>query len=207
MNHLAHALLGGETADLLLGSVLGDFVHGPVPTQLRREVQIGIRLHRAIDVYTDAHPILQAARAAFVPPYRRYAGIILDVWFDHLLARDFTRWHAGVLDEFSANFLLVLAAHREELPPPLRGYLAYLQREGLPAAYREREVVARALAGIGTRLSRPNPLASALMAIEPVEQLLQSRFEEFFPQLQEFAKVRLFQLRDIPEPIRGNRET
>ncbi len=95
MNHLAHALLAGDDEWLLLCGMLGDFVHGqPVPQLFPSRVIAGIRLHGAIDVYTDAHPEVLAAKAQLPPPYRRYAGILLDMWFDHCLARDFGRWCA-----------------------------------------------------------------------------------------------------------------
>jgi Uncharacterized protein conserved in bacteria len=93
MNHLAHVLLAGDEEALQLGGMLGDFVHGrPDPQRWPERVIAGIRLHRAIDVYTDAHAEVLAAKARLPPPYRRYAGIALDMWFDHCLARDFTRW-------------------------------------------------------------------------------------------------------------------
>ncbi|MEO8673687.1 MAG: ACP phosphodiesterase [Tahibacter sp.] len=197
MNHLAHALLGGESPDLLLGSILGDFVHGPVPEDLRMGVRVGIRLHRAIDVYTDTHAITQAARAQFPAPYRRYAGIILDVWFDHLLARDFARWSAVPLASYSTQLIEILEAHAGELPTALAGYVRYMRRHGLPAAYAHKDAIAAALAGIGMRLSRANPLDSALNAIAPLEASLQRSFDEFFPELQEFAKIRLSQLLQV----------
>ncbi|WP_257385285.1 ACP phosphodiesterase [Tahibacter caeni] len=188
MNHLAHAVLAGDEPDLILGSLLGDFVHGPVPAGLRRGVELGIRLHRAVDVYTDSHAVVAGLRGVFVAPFRRYAGILLDVWFDHLLARDFARWCATPLDRFSDDVLALLLRHADELPPTMRGFVASMRRNGLPAAYADAEAVGRALAGIGTRLSRANPLHEALPVLQAADATLQQGFEEFFPQLREFAR-------------------
>ena len=189
MNHLAHALLAGDDEWLQLGGMLGDFVHGqPDPQLLPPRVIAGIRLHRAIDVYTDAHPEVLAAKAQLPPPYRRYAGILLDMWFDHCLARDFPRWCAQPLGDYSAALRRLLHRHDVLLPPALRRFRGYMDAHGLPAGYADRTVLGQALAGIGQRLSRDNPLDSALPVLMEREAVLQERFEVFFPQLQGFAR-------------------
>lgn len=187
MNHLAHAVLAEPDEDLILGGVLGDFVHGPVPAGLRPGVARGIRLHRAIDVYTDGHPAIADLRRLFDPPFRRYAGILLDIWFDHLLARDFARWCDTPLATYSDALLALLRRHATELPDDMRGFVAYMQRNGLPAAYADAGMIGRALAGVGTRLSRANPLHQALPLLRERDAALQAGFEAFFPQLQTYV--------------------
>jgi acyl carrier protein phosphodiesterase len=189
MNHLAHALLSGEDERWQLGGMLGDFLHGrPETMALPRPVVDGLRLHRAVDVYTDAHPEVRAAKALLPPPYRRYAGIMLDMWFDHCLARDFSRWDARPLHDYSAALRALL--HRQDalLPPALRRFRGYMDAHDLPAGYAGRATLGDALAGIGQRLSRANPLDSALPVLVQRDALLQPHFEAFFPQLQEFAR-------------------
>ena len=189
MNHLAHALLAGDDEELRLGGMLGDFVRGqPDPATWPARVIDGIRLHRAIDVYTDAHPDVLAAKASLPPPYRRYAGILLDMWFDHCLARDFSRWSAQPLAEYSAALRALLWRRDALLTPPLRRFRAYMEASQLPAGYADPVVLGRALAGIGQRLSRANPLDSALPVLLAREDELQQRFDAFFPQLREFAR-------------------
>lgn len=187
MNHLAHALLAGDDDALRLGGMLGDFVRGAPEAEWPADVAAGIRLHRAIDAYTDSHPQVLAAKARLAPPYRRYAGILLDVWFDHLLARDFDRWSAQSLDDFSGDLRRLLRAHEAALPPGLARFLRYMQAHGLPAGYARPDVVAQALAGIGQRLRRDNPLAEALPVLQAQERVLGEHFEVFFPELREFA--------------------
>ncbi|MFC5436669.1 ACP phosphodiesterase [Rhodanobacter umsongensis] len=189
MNHLAHALLAGDDEQLQLGGMLGDFLHGRAETiLLPRPVIDGIRLHRAIDVYTDGHPEVLAAKALLPPPYRRYAGILLDMWFDHCLAREFSRWAAGPLDDYSAALRALL--HRQDalLPPALRRFRGYMDAHDLPAGYADRTTLGKALTGIGQRLSRANPLDVALPVLAQRDALLQPHFEAFFPRLKEFAQ-------------------
>ncbi|MEO8459337.1 MAG: ACP phosphodiesterase [Dokdonella sp.] len=200
MNHLAHALLAGSQPDVVLGSMLGDFVRGPIDPALSPQIRIGLRLHRAIDVYTDSHPTVARARARFTPPFRRYAGIILDVWFDHLLAGEFSHWSHLPLDVFSDDLVVLLERRSEELPPELNRLTRYLRARNLPLRYRERSVVGEVLSGIGQRLKRANPLTQAFDAIAPIESTLATAFESFFPALVAHSEHTLSALREL-EPI------
>ena len=188
MNHLAHALLAGDDDALRLGGMLGDFVRGAPEAAWPADVATGIRLHRAIDAFTDSHPQVLAAKARLAPPYRRYAGILLDMWFDHLLARDFGRWSGQPLNGFSEDLQRLLREHEARLPPGLARFLRYMQVNGLPAGYARPDVVAQALTGIGQRLRRDNPLAEALPVLQAQERALGEHFEVFFPELREFAQ-------------------
>jgi acyl carrier protein phosphodiesterase len=189
VNHLAHVLLAGGDDELRLGGVLGDFVRGTPDPALPVGVREGIALHRAIDGYTDRHAEVLAARALFPPPYRRYAGIALDMWFDHCLARDFARWSPVPLAVFSGELRALLIRQQAWLPEAAHRFVRYMQVNDLPAAYAEPEVLGRALAGIGQRLRRDNPLGRMLPLLRELDEPLQARFDAFFPQLQRFARV------------------
>jgi acyl carrier protein phosphodiesterase len=198
VNHLAHAWLAGTDEGLRLGGVLGDFVRGTPAATLPPAVREGIALHRAIDGYTDRHPQVLAARALFEPPYRRYAGIALDMWFDHCLARDFARWSALPLEPFSRELRALLQRHDALLPPAARRFAQYMQAHDLPAGYADARELDQALAGIGQRLQRDNPLAQMLPVLQALEAPLQARFEQFLPQLQAFTRDWLAARRPSP---------
>lgn len=187
MNYLAHTLLAGGDADLEVGGILGDFVRGQPDPALPWGLRAGIRLHRAVDSYTDAHADVLAARRLFDPPWRRYAGILLDVWFDHCLARDFEHWSAMPLEAFSARLRRRLEARVAMLPPGMRRFLAYMQARDLPTAYADATVIEDVLKGIGSRLSRPNPIGQALPELVTRDAELTHRFHAFFPDLTAFA--------------------
>lgn len=187
MNHLAHALLAGADDGLRLGGVLGDFVRGTPDPALPADVRAGIALHRAIDGYTDRHAEVLAARALFQPPYRRYAGIALDMWFDHCLARDFRRWSSQPLEAFSADLRELLRRHDAVLPATAQRFVRYMQANDLPAGYADPVLLERALSGIGQRLRRDNPLDRMLPVLQALDAPLQGHFEAFFPQVQRFA--------------------
>lgn len=189
MNHLAHTLLSGSDDGLRLGGLMGDFVRGRIDPELPIGVQRGIALHRAIDTFTDSHATIRAARALFEPPYRRYAGILIDIWFDHLLARDFGRWSEIPLQRFSDDVVLLLIKHDDLLPDSLRRFRSYLRSSRLPAAYADRPMISEVLLGVGSRLKRANPLAQGLIEISRLEIQLDQTFADFFAELVEFASA------------------
>lgn len=162
-------------------------MRGAPDPALPPDVIAGIRLHRAIDSYTDQHPAVVAARNLLPPPYRRYAGIALDMWFDHALARDFGRWSAQPLPEFSAGVRALLHEHDARLPPAMQRFAGYMVAHDLPAGYAQADILGLALRGIGQRLSRANPLDSVLPVLVALDEPLHAQFEVFFPQVREFA--------------------
>lgn len=189
VNHLAHALLSGPDDDVVFGGLIADFLRGRVDPSLPRGVRLGIALHRAVDVYTDSHAEVAAARARFEPPYRRYAGILLDIWFDHLLARDWARYGIGTLHEFSGRVRELLVRRDAQLPEAMRRFVRYLLDNDLPERYREPPMIAQVLRGMSARLSRANPLAEALPVLQHDAAALERHFEAFFPQLLDHARA------------------
>ena len=183
VNHLAHVLLAGADADVVLGSLLGDFWRGAPDPRWPDALRDGVMLHRRIDVYTDNHPDVADARALFAPPWRRYAGILLDIYFDHVLARDWTRLGSGSLEDFSAAVGALLRAHEGWLPADLNRFARYFRAHGLFAAYANRAVIERVLAGVGGRLRHANPLADAGPQLWSRASALDALFESFYPQL------------------------
>ena len=187
MNYLAHAWLARHSDDALLGGLLGDFVFGQSalldwPEPIRAEI---VR-HRRIDRYTDDHPAVVAARTRF-GPLRRYAGIVLDVYFDHCLARDWADYHAEPLPQFTGRVYEVLAAQRE-LPERLAYIAPHMAAQDWLGSYREFAVLEQVIGGMSRRLSRPQLLAGAMSELERLYQPLSDDFREFYPQLQVFAR-------------------
>ncbi|MET0936880.1 MAG: ACP phosphodiesterase [Luteibacter sp.] len=187
MNVLAHALLAGGDPALRLGGVMGDFVRGTPDEALPARVRDGIYLHRAIDVFTDSHDDVRAARERLPAPFRRYAGILLDMWFDHCLARDFSKWSAEPLALFSTRLRAEMHAADAILPDSLKRFLGYMDGNDLPAGYANADAIGKALRGISQRLSRANPVAEAMPLLLSEDAMLRATFERFFPELGEFA--------------------
>lgn len=186
MNYLAHAWLARHSDDAILGALLGDFVFGQStlrdwPPAIRAEI---VR-HRRIDQYTDAHPAVVEARSLFDDAgLRRYAGIVLDVYFDHCLARGWARWNDTPLTEFTARVYRVLHAHRGALPPRLHAIAPRMAAHDWLGSYADRASVDHAVRGIATRLSRnSDKLIACLDVLRVKEADIDIAFEAFFPDL------------------------
>jgi acyl carrier protein phosphodiesterase len=186
MNFLAHLLLAGNDEGLRLGAMLGDFVRGGMDdSTLPAEVQRGIQLHRFIDQYVDGLPELARLRQSFQTPFRRYAGIIIDVAFDHELARHWSDYSNISLQQFDQEVRDLLGSHNQLLPEELKGFMRYVERRGLFAAYQDKTEILHSLAGIGQRLSRTNPLHRVNEIWDEHEQDFASSFLQVFPQVRD----------------------
>ena len=190
MNYLAHLHLGGQRPAQLLGSLYGDFVKGPLPGRFPAELEASIRLHRNIDSFTDNHPLIKDAIARFPAQRRRYAGIMLDVFFDHCLARDWHRYADIPLQTFTRKVYGALAAE-PQLPERLALIAPRMAAQDWLGSYREFEVLEQVLGGISRRLSRPEGLAGAMQELQALYQPLSADFDEFYPLLQDFAQAAL----------------
>ncbi|EPL05099.1 ACP phosphodiesterase [Pseudomonas sp. CF161] len=190
MNYLAHLHLGGQRPGQLLGSLYGDFVKGRLQGQFNPEIEAAIALHRSIDTYTDSHPLVGAALSRFSLTRRRYAGIVIDVFFDHCLARDWARYATQPLALFTSDVYRVLASE-PQLPGRLAQIAPYMAADDWLGSYREFDVLEQVLRGISRRLSRPEELAQAMGELERLYQPLSEDFRQFYPQLQLFAQERL----------------
>ena len=185
MNFLAHLLLAGDSEPLRLGAMLGDFVRGSADLEpFSPGIRDGIRLHRHIDAQTDALDEIVTLRSWFAPPFRRYAGIIIDLALDHELARNWHHHSPIALERFDRDVRDMLARHDEIIPERLRRFMDYADRRGLFAAYRDENEILHSLRGIGRRLTRPNPLHRVGEIWSDFEPLAAANFAAVFLQIQ-----------------------
>lgn len=187
MNYLAHLHLGGQRPGQLLGSLYGDFVKGRLQGQFAPDIEAAIQLHRRIDVFTDRHPLVDVALSRFSLTRRRYAGIVLDVFFDHCLARDWALYADGPLETFTSDVYRVLSSERQ-LPERLARIAPYMVADDWLGSYREFEVLEQVLRGIARRLTRPAELAAAMQELRALYEPLSEDFRLFYPQLQDFSQ-------------------
>ncbi|MCH4868810.1 ACP phosphodiesterase [Pseudomonas sp. TMW22089] len=187
MNYLAHLHLGGQRPDELLGSLYGDFVKGRLQGVYSPQIESAIQLHRSIDVFTDAHPLVDQSLSRFSQTRRRYAGIVLDVFFDHCLARDWAQYAEGPLDRFTSGFYQVLVT-QPQLPKRLAAIAPHMAADDWLGSYRDFAVLEQVFRGIARRLSRPEELAGAMADLHALYEPLSEDFRAFYPQLQTYAR-------------------
>lgn len=185
MNFLAHTSLVADDDALALGGLLGDFVRGL--TALRGyppRVRLGIRLHRFIDRTTDQSTEVKQLCRSFPKPFRRYSGIIVDLAFDHELARHWAQYSDVSLEDFDLRIRSILARHQALVPERLDAFMRYADRRGLFAAYRDEDEMLLSLAGLGQRLRRANPLHRVDEIWPQVRADCAATFAVLYPRLQ-----------------------
>ena len=107
MNFLAHIYLSGNNEKLMVGNFIGDFVKGNQLDSFEKEIKQGVQLHRAIDQYTDSHIVVSQSKDKLREKYRHYSGVIVDVYYDHFLSKNWSHYHAQDLKGFTEEFYVV----------------------------------------------------------------------------------------------------
>jgi len=184
MNYLAHIYLARQNEMTMLGAMLGDFHKIGSQQQYPPEVETEIRVHRKIDSYTDQHPSSLHAKSLFAPEHRRYAGILLDLFYDHLLANHWRQFHDTPLEDFVARFYRALLQHQAMLPERLKHIAPRIAEQNWLLAYRQVEGFEYAATRISHRLSRNGHLLRA--GIQDTLQNyaeIEAGFLHFFPEL------------------------
>jgi len=183
VNYLAHLLIADRLGACPLGTLMGDHVKGALDGRLTPEIRAGVALHRRVDACTDQHPAFRRSKRRLSPRFRHYAGILVDVFYDHCLALRWEENSSEPLDGFAGRMYDALRARRDQAPEALRPLIDGMRRVDLLTAYREARGIERALGNISRRLSRPNSLHLALEDLEAHRRGLDADFVEFFPEL------------------------
>jgi len=159
MNFLAHAFLAGDHPELIVGGVIGDWIKGPLPGTLPDDLARGVALHRAIDSFAERHPAFRASRARVSPTRRRYAGVLVDIFYDHLLALNWATHHDQPLKEYSASVYDQIAGRMPQIPETAHRAMTFMAAEDWFVSYAGLDGIATVLARMSRHARRPNPLA------------------------------------------------
>ena len=159
MNFLAHALLAGNDPALVVGGVVGDWIKGPLPGLLPMDLANGVALHRAIDSLAETHPAFITSRRRVSPARRRYAGVLVDIFYDHLLARNWQEHHPLPLEIYCQDVYRMVADRMSELPESAHPALRLMASENWLGSYVRVDGIADVLVRMSRRARQPNPLA------------------------------------------------
>ncbi len=160
MNFLAHALLAGDSPALIVGGVVGDWIKGTLPGALPPDLAKGVALHRAIDEHAETHPAFCRSRARVSPQRRRYAGVLVDVFYDHLLAKHWADLHHRPLDEYCSEVYRHIQDRLYDLPSSSHTGLNMMAQQDWLTSYAHIDEVADVLARMSRRARQPNPLVN-----------------------------------------------
>ena len=192
MNYLAHLYLAKNTPESQIGNLLGDFVKGPLKeyeTIYSPEIIQGIQTHRQVDCFTDKHPIHIRSKHRIHNSYRRLAGIIIDICYDHFLATHWDLFSPVNLDKFVKNIYLILTKNQTILPDKLKNILPKITSENWLCSYKQISGINLTFVRLSKRLKWENNLATASNELIKNYTELESDFLSFFPQLINYVET------------------
>lgn len=189
MNYLAHAYLSFHHPGILVGNMISDFVKGKKQFDYDTDVQKGIRLHRAIDTFTDQHPATKEAKQYFKPAVGAYAGAFMDMVYDHFLALDEQELSEPGWKEFAAGVYRELAAHQSVLPEKFRAMLPYMSGQDWLYNYRFTWGIANGFAGVARRAKYLTDADGVFILFREHYRELQRYYHNFFPDVKRFSRA------------------
>lgn len=184
MNYLAHLYFADETPESRVGNLMPDFMKGPVEAQpYGPAVKRGMHTHCEVDRFTDSHEIFACSKALISPARRRFAGIIVDVCYDHFLTQHWTRFSETPLPEFTDQVYRSFEAYTGDAPPLLQRVMRLMAEHDWLQGYAETAGVGRALDGLSGRIKRTNTLRGAVEELDSQYDAMEQHFLDFFPDL------------------------
>ena len=158
---------------------MGDFVKGPVPNDLPGELSRHLRLHRRIDTYTQQSPAFQQSRRRLDPRFRYARSILVDIFYDHILACNWRQYSAQPLSDFAQDVYRGLHSCYELLPAPLQQQLPHMTEHDWLTSYQDPDVLLRVLHRLEVRLQHKFPLAEGIAELERCQAQLEKDFAAF----------------------------
>ncbi|MCD4728990.1 MAG: ACP phosphodiesterase [Bacteroidales bacterium] len=187
MNFLAHLYLSGDNDSIIIGNFIADHVKGNGINKFDTGIRNGILLHRNIDQFTDSHPQFILSKNRLVPNYRKYAGVIVDMYYDHFLSAFWQHYSDEPIEKFTRRMYRILLKRFLILPPKTKRILPFMAKDNWLVGYGKLEGLGRALAGMAYRTPFNSGMENAIRDLQDNYSLFKQEFEAFFPEIIEYA--------------------
>lgn len=184
VNFLGHLVLSGDDPLVITGNFMADAVKGRDLSAHPEGIQRGIRLHRAIDVFTDGHDLTRLGRERLRPHAGRYAGVVLDLFYDHLLASAWPEYRFGVLPAYNRRMYDLLRTNRDHMPVRTRHMLQYMEADDWLTSYASIDGLAVALHGLSRRAREGGAMAGAERVLVDNLEAYRKEFTAFFAEVE-----------------------
>jgi len=194
LNFLAHIYLSFGHSEISIGNFMADSLKGNALSGYSQDMQTGVILHRAIDDFTDRHPIYRKSCKRIFEVHGHYSRVIIDVFYDHYLAGNWSRYHPDSLSFFAANFYELLETHFNNLPPKTQQLLPYLKKQNWLVAYGSIPGIEQILKGMHRRTSFPSKMDVAALDLKKNYKDLGNDFRKFFKELIIFSEEKIKEL-------------
>jgi len=187
MNYLIHFFLAGDDDELRLGNLLGEYVKGRVARfeypGMTDRLRTGIQMHRTIDAFSDGHPAVHRSKRILSAEYGRLSGVIVDVFYDHVLARRWAELHPLPLQDYTQEVYRTLTSNLHRLPPPVHPLVEHMSRGDWLRGYASLHGIERALQGMARRRPVAAQIGTASRRLADEFDRFSADFDEFLPAL------------------------
>lgn len=183
MNYLAHLFLAKPTADSQFGNLLGDFRRGVDITSFSSDVLRGLENHYVVDRFTDQHDLVKEAKTVFHRSRRRYAPVAIDIYFDHLLIKHWSRFSDQPFSSFCSQRFELLETRLPQMPRTMQHSVGHMITHNWFDDYAREEGIAKAITVVAKRIRFKNDFHKSVDDIASNKAKLESVFLSFLPEL------------------------
>jgi acyl carrier protein phosphodiesterase len=183
MNFLAHIYLSGNNDLIKIGNFVGDWIKGNEFKKYEPDIQKGILMHRFIDSYTDNHPIVKKSKNRLNDKYHKYSGIIIDIFYDHFLAKNWQTYSPVILNDFISSLKESLHINMHHFSPEVQEFIPRFMKFGWMESYVTLEGIELVLQGMSRHTSLPDKTEDAIKILKAYYKNFENEFLEYFPQL------------------------
>ena len=194
MNFLAHIYLSGSSDLIKIGNFIADGVRGNRYLSFDFEIQKGIVLHRAIDTYTDEHPLFRKCTKRLHSHYHHYSGVIVDVFFDHFLAKNWNYYSEESLEDFVQNFYISLTTYEMHLTEKAKMMQPYMIKQNWLLNYRSIDGIEKILTQMDRRTKNVSMMRNSVTELKHYYSEFEQDFTDFFEELRTFSSKKLLTL-------------
>ncbi|WP_299528632.1 ACP phosphodiesterase [uncultured Lutibacter sp.] len=197
MNFLAHLYLSKNNKNILIGNFIADAVKGKKFNEYPTEIKAGILLHREIDTYTDNHPIVRKSKRRLQERYGHYNGVIIDILYDHYLAKNWHQYSEIPLENYAENVYLFFQKNIQILPVRIQNILPYMIEYNWLVAYASIEGIGKILEGMNKRTKGISKMDLAIEDLKLYYKEFEEDFTSFFKELEQFTEEKTTSLLSI----------
>jgi len=193
MNYLAHLYLSGKNEDILIGNFIADSVKGSKYKNYPTEIQRGVVLHRQIDTHTDAHPNFRTSTKRLHKNYGHYSGVIVDIFFDHFLAKNWSSYSSISLVSYAQECYSILNKNITMMPEKAQYILSYMIKGNWLLSYASIEGISGVLSGMNRRTNGRSGMDKAVFELEQYYSEFEHDFEIVFGDIKQMSAAFLNQ--------------
>lgn len=197
MNYLAHIYLSNEEEEITLGNFIADAIKGKKYIQFPLGIQQGILLHRAIDSFTDAHLIVKKSKKRLLKKYGHYSGVIVDIVYDHFLAKNWMQYHSVPLHKYIENFYNFIDSKFDSLTPRIQKMMPYMIEQNWLLSYASIEGIGKILDQMNRRTKNQSKMNLAVIELTTYYKEFEEEFTLFFEDLKKYSKNKIIELKRL----------